>query len=171
MQASFVLTVLSDDKPGLVKTISDVINEYDGSWTDSRMIHMAGKFAGLLRVSVPEDQVDELIADLTSLQDEGIEIAIETISQGDSSDSVNTIEIEVLGQESPGIINAITNQLEILSVNIEELHSEQRPAPMSSELLFYAKMTLSLPEGVESQDVQSALEDMPDQLVVDIDFS
>ncbi len=171
MQISFVLTVLSDDQPGLVKTISDVINEYAGSWTDSRMIHLAGKFAGLLRVSVPEDQADELIAELTSLQDDGIEIAIETVTDNEFDEANETLVIEVLGQDSPGIINAITNQLAELSVNIEELYSEQRPAPMSSETLFYAKLVLSTPEGVNSNEVQEALEELPDQLMVDIDFS
>ena len=56
-------------------------------------------------------------------------------------------------------------------MNIEELYSEQRPAPMSSETLFYAKLTLSIPEGVSSNEVQEALEELPDQLMVDIDFS
>jgi len=171
MQLSFVLTVLSDDQPGLVKTLSDVINEYAGSWTDSRMIHLAGKFAGLLRVSVPEDQADELIATLTALQDDGIEIAIETVVEDEPDDSTETLVIEVLGQDAPGIINAITNQLAGLSVNIEELYSEQRPAAMSSETLFYAKLNLSMPEGVSSSEVQDALEELPDQLMVDIDFS
>ena len=171
MQISFVLTVLSDDQPGLVMTLSDVINEYAGSWTDSRMIHLGGKFAGLLKISVPEDQADELIASLTSLQDDGIEIAIETVSDEDVVEVSETQIIEVLGQDSPGIINAITNQLASLSVNIEELYSEQRPAPMSSEHLFYAKLNLSIPKGVTSDDVQDALEELPEQLMVDIDFT
>lgn len=171
MQMSFVLTVLSDDQPGLVKTLSDVINEYAGSWTDSRMIHLAGKFAGLLKVTVSEDQADELIAALNTLQDDGIEIAIETVTDDDLNESNETLLIEVLGQDSPGIVNAITNQLAALSVNIEELYSEQRPAPMSSETLFYAKLKLSIPEDVRSNDVQEALEELPDQLMVDIDFS
>jgi len=170
MQLSFVLTVLSDDQPGLVRTLSDVINEYAGSWTDSRMIHLAGKFAGLLKVTVPEDQADELTTTLTALQDDGIEIAIETVLDDEFTNSNDSLEIEILGQDSPGIINAITNQLAGLSVNIEELYSEQRPAAMSSEILFYAKLNLSIPEGLSSQEVQEALEDLPDQLMVDIDF-
>jgi len=171
MNISFVLTVLSDDQPGLVKTLSDVINEYAGSWSDSRMIHLAGKFAGLLKVSVPEGQADELIAALNSLQDDGIEIAIETVLDSAHAEAGETLVIEVLGQDAPGIVNAITNQLAGLSVNIEELHSEQRPAPMSSETLFYAKLKLSIPSDIKSRDVQKALEELPDQLMVDIDFS
>ena len=52
MHQTLVLTVLSNDRPGIVKELSEVLNEYDGNWTDSRMIHLAGKFAGLLKASV-----------------------------------------------------------------------------------------------------------------------
>ena len=94
------------------------------------------------------------------------------VSESDSTDDTNEpLSIEVTGQDAPGIINAITNQLASLSVNIEELYSEQRPAPMSSETLFYAKLSLSLPDGVSRHEVQEALEELPDQLMVDIDFS
>ena len=170
MQTSLVLTVLSDDRPGLVKMISEVLTEYEGNWTESRMIHLAGKFAGLLKVTAPESQVDLLILALTSLQDDGLEIAVEVVSDATKETPADTIELEVLGQDSPGIVNAITQQLAKLNVNVEELVTEQRLAPMSSETLFYAKIDVSLPEGLTAQDLQKALEDMPDQLMVDIQF-
>lgn len=170
MQTSLVLTVLSDDQPGLVKTISEVLKEYDGNWTESRMVQLAGKFAGLLKVTAPEAQVDLLTAALTSLQDDGLEIAIEVVSEAADSPS-ETLELEVLGQDSPGIINAITQQLAKLKVNVEELMSEQRSAPMSSEVLFYAKLEVSLPDNLTATQLQDALEEMPDQLMVDIQFA
>jgi len=171
MQVSLVLTVLSDDRPGLVKMLSEVLKEYGGNWTESRMIHLAGKFAGLLKVSVPEQQSNLLITALNSMQDDGLEIAIEVVTSPVTEPELETLELEVLGQDSPGIINTITQQLASLTVNVEELHSEQRLAPMSSEVLFYARLSLSLPEAVSAQQVQETLEDMPDQLMVDIQFT
>jgi len=41
---------------------------------------------------------------------------------------------------------------------------------MPSETLFYAKLKLSIPEEVRMNEVQDALKESPDQLVVDIDF-
>lgn len=169
MHTSLVLTVLSDDRPGLVKMLSEVLKEYEGNWTESRMIHLAGKFAGLLKVTAPEEQVDLLIAALNGMQDDGLEIAIEVVSETPETPS-ETLELEVLGQDSPGIINAITQQLSSLKVNVEELLTEQRLAPMSSEMLFYAKLTVSLPDGLTAQELQESLEEMPDQLMVDIQF-
>lgn len=171
MQMSLVLTVLSDDRPGLVKMLSDVLKEYQGNWTESRMIHLAGKFAGLLMVSVPESEFDDLVSALHDLEDDGLEISVDATASEIAADTVETLELEVLGQDSPGIINRITNQLLTLSVNIEELSSEQRSAPMSAELLFYAKLSLGLPKGVTAQQVQDALEELPNQLMVDINFS
>jgi len=171
MQMSLVLTVLSDDRPGLVKMLSDVLKEYQGNWTESRMIHLAGKFAGLLMVSVPESEFDNLVSALHDLEDDGLEISVDATAVETTADTVETLELEVLGQDSPGIINRITNQLLTLSVNIEELSSEQRSAPMSAELLFYAKLSLGLPKGVMAEQVQEALEELPNQLMVDINFS
>ena len=171
MQMSLVLTVLSDDRPGLVKMLSDVLKEYQGNWTESRMIHLAGKFAGLLMVSVPESEFDNLVSALHDLEDDGLEISVDATAIETTEDTVETLELEVLGQDSPGIINRITNQLLTLSINIEELSSEQRSAPMSAELLFYAKLSLGLPKGVTAEQVQEALEELPNQLMVDINFS
>jgi glycine cleavage system regulatory protein len=171
MQMSLVLTVLSDDRPGLVKMLSDVLKEYQGNWTESRMIHLAGKFAGLLMVSVPESEFDDLVSALHDLEDDGLEISVDATANETAVETAETLELEVLGQDSPGIINRITNQLLTLSVNIEELSSEQRSAPMSAELLFYAKLSLGLPKGVTAQQVQDALEELPNQLMVDINFS
>jgi glycine cleavage system regulatory protein len=168
---TLVLTVLSNDRPGIVKELSEVLSEYEGNWTDSRMIHLAGKFAGLLKASVPEDNADEFIADLHNLQDDGLEIAVELVTEEVAAVEYKTLSLEVVGPDTPGIINSITRKLTQLHVNIQELESKQRPAPMSSELMFYANLTLSLPEGVTPEEVQEALEDMPNQLMVDLNFS
>ncbi|RVU83501.1 ACT domain protein [Leucothrix sargassi] len=171
MNQTLVLTVLSNDRPGIVKELSEVLNEYDGNWTDSRMIHLAGKFAGLLKASVPDENADPFIADLHNLQDDGLEIAVELVTEEEAESEFQTLSLEVVGPDTPGIINAITRKLTQLHVNIQELESKQRPAPMSSELMFYAKLTLGLPEDISPEQVQEALEDMPNQLMVDLNFS
>ena len=52
MQTSLVITILGPDKVGLVKSLSKTLNQHKGSWTESRMSRLGGKFAGLLEVSV-----------------------------------------------------------------------------------------------------------------------
>ena len=50
-----VLTVIADDKPGIVEKLSSVIADHHGNWLESRMAQMAGKFAGILRISIDSE--------------------------------------------------------------------------------------------------------------------
>ena len=67
MATYLVLTIIGDDKPGLVGLLSETISRHSGNWLESNMSHLAGKFAGILRVSVGDDEADALVADLQGL--------------------------------------------------------------------------------------------------------
>lgn len=167
MQVSLILTVLSDDQPGLVQRISEVLVDHDANWTESRMVHLAGKFAGLLQVTVDQEKLEPLTQGLKGLQEtQQIKIMIEQVGDAEGFEPVEELKLEVLGQDAPGIINRISEALLALNVNLEELNSEQRSAPMSAEALFYAEITMGLPEGVSADDVQDALEGLSAQLMV-----
>jgi len=55
MTQHLVLTVIGDDRPGLVEALSHVVAEHHGNWSESRMAHLADKFAGIVTVTVPKD--------------------------------------------------------------------------------------------------------------------
>ncbi len=171
MQVSLVITILGPDRPGLVKTLSETLNQFQGSWTESSMAHLAGKFAGLVHVSVPENQVDALTTALQDLKQDGFQIQIEKTSPDLVVKPVQTLDLELLGQDRPGIIHDITRQLADLNVNIEELESEIKEASMSGGTLFCAKLKLGLPKNISPEAVQDALESMSDQFMVDLNFS
>ena len=67
MATYLVLTIIGDDKPGLVEKLAETIARHSGSWLESNMSHLAGKFAGILRVSVEESHADALVSDLQAL--------------------------------------------------------------------------------------------------------
>lgn len=171
MQASLVITILGPDQSGLVKSLSETLNRFQGSWTESRMIHLSGKFAGLLQVSVPSEAVDELTLALQALKSDSFQILIEKSDQTQNKAPTKILDLELLGQDRPGIIQDITEQLAYLNVNIEELESQVKEASMSGGTLFCAQLKLSLPEVVSTDDVQESLESMSDQFMVDINFS
>jgi len=171
MQVSLVITILGPDKAGLVKSLSETLNRFQGNWTESRMSHLAGKFAGILQVSVPTDQVDELTTALQTLQSDGLQISIEKVDLDKVVLISKEIRLELLGQDRPGIIRDITEQLARLNVNIEELESQVKEASMSGGTLFCAQLKLGLPENVTTEAVQDSLESMSDQFMVDINFN
>ena len=69
---TLVLTAIGDDQSGLVDALSGVIAAHGASWDQSHMSHLAGKFAGIVQVSVPDGKVDALIAALQPLEHDGL---------------------------------------------------------------------------------------------------
>ena len=173
MNKILVVTILATDRPGIVKTISETLVAHHASWIDSRMANLADRFAGLVQISVAEDQLPSLRTSLQSLHDADnqLHLMVEEANPKPESVITNHLSLEVVGADRPGIIDDLTGALIKLNVNINALESEQREASMSSELLFWAKLKLGLPQGVSNDDVQNALEALSDQLMVDIDLS
>ena len=54
MRSQLVLTVIGRDRPGLVEAIASQIAKHGGNWEESRMAHLAGKFAGILRITTDQ---------------------------------------------------------------------------------------------------------------------
>lgn len=171
MQTSLVLTLLGPDRAGLVNSIAEAVKAHQGNWQESRMVHLAGQFAGLVHISLPQTQVIDLKQALQALQNQDLQILVQESAITDNPRTLPHLSMELLGLDRPGIIHDITRQLAALNVNIEELESEQRAAPMSNEMLFYAHLQLGLPPGVTAEDVQGVFESMPDPLTVDLTFS
>ncbi len=170
MNKSLVITVLATDRPGIVNSISEVLVAHNANWVDSRLANLSDKFAGLVHITVPAEQQQNLKSALLALHeaDNQIQIQMEDAAEDSHPDTQQTLSLEVIGADRAGIIDDITSALATLNVNIMELESEQREASMSSEILFWATLQLSLPEGVNSNAVQDVLESLTDQLMVDI---
>ena len=56
MKHYLVLTVMADDRPGIVERIADAVAAAGGNWLESNMSRLGGKFAGILLVDIAEDQ-------------------------------------------------------------------------------------------------------------------
>ena len=48
MQTELILTVVGDDRPGMVQDAANCVREVGGNWLESRMTRLAGKFAGVV---------------------------------------------------------------------------------------------------------------------------
>jgi len=163
-----VLTVLGDDRPGLVEALSDVIAAHEGNWLESRMARLAGKFAGILRASVPENSADALAHALQELEAHGLHMIVEWSAIEGAAQAYQWFQMELIGTDHPGIIRDISRCLAMQGINIDELHTEYESAPMSGEMLFNATVQLQVPLETEIADLQANLESLAQDLMVDI---
>ena len=164
-----VITVFAPDKAGQVERIAQCIAEHGGNWLESRMSRMAGQFAGILRVGVPAEAHDELIAALHGLAPDGIRVLIAE-SGIEQSCTWKPIAMDLVGNDRPGIVRDITRVLTEQGVNLERLVTDARPAPMSNEPLFHAEAILAVPLTLSLEVLQARLETLADELMVELEL-
>lgn len=162
-----VLTVIAADQPGLVEKIASCISTHGGNWLESRMSRMAGQFAGILKVSVPAEAHQELVDALHGLIDQGIRVLLAE-SGIDPACTWKPIQLDLVGNDRPGIVRDITRVLSELEVNVESLVTDVVPAPMSSEPLFHAEALLAVPLTLSLDVLQARLETLADDLMVEL---
>ena len=162
-----VLTLIGPDRPGLVDAMAERVAAHGGNWLESRMAHLAGQFAGILRVEVPEDRVAELQSSLAELESQGVRVVAQGGATGESG-AERTMELSLVGQDHPGIVRKVAQVLLRHGVNIEELTSDRTSAPMTGGRLFSAKARLNVPETAEAEDLRRELERIADDLMVEL---
>lgn len=168
--ATFILTVLGDDRPGLVSALSAPINAHGASWERSQMSRLAGKFAGIVLVAVRDERLDALVADLMALKAQGLHIVLERTDEPVERESLR-LHLELLGADHPGIVAEISASLAARGVSIEELSTDVREAPMAGGTLFEARAVLNAPPTTSKDALRSMLEGLADELMVEIRLS
>ena len=168
MTTSLVLTFIGHDKPGLVNTLSETIAAAGGSWLESRLAHLAGEFAGIVLVSVPEPNAPRLTTALHSLEEAGLTVTIAPGSTPPPATGHRTLELHLIGHDRPGIVRDVTQALNQLGANIEEFSSFIESAPFTGETMFRAEARLRVTERVTTEEVQKTLEQLADEIMVDL---
>lgn len=169
MQA-IVLTLMGNDRPGLVVALSRCVANHGGNWEESRMAHLGGQFVGLLRVTVPADRREALEQALADLGHEGLRVH----SQADVAERPSPpvggrrLMLQVTAQDREGIVRDVSKVLADRAINVEELSTHCESAPMSGESMFKAVAILWLPNGDSGTGLREALEGIADDLIVDL---
>jgi glycine cleavage system regulatory protein len=162
-----VLTLIGPDRPGIVDSVSEVVAAHGGNWLESRMAHLAGKFAGVLRVEVAEEEVAALEEALGALEAGGLKVIVE---RGEPVEIAGrrAMEIELLGVDRPGLVHEVSRLLAALGINVEELATDRPPAAHSGGPMFHAQIRVMVPEAASMADVRRGLERLADDLMVEI---
>jgi glycine cleavage system regulatory protein len=162
-----VLTVISDDKPGVVELLAHTISQHHGNWLESRMAHLAGKFAGILQVAVAADQQEQLRQALQALSGKGLKIVVEDAVAAEKS-ACREFHFSVVGNDRPGIVYEIAQAFAGRNINMDELETSYSSMPWSGEPLFEATGIIEVPESVDMDALHDQLDLIADELAVDI---
>lgn len=165
-----ILTVIGDDRPGLVGELSAAISAHQGNWLESSMAQLAGKFAGIVEVGVDSANVAALSATLGQLK--GLKVAIESAAGAKSAPAevagTRRLKFALVGHDRIGIVREVSHVLANHAVNVESLETHVASAPMSADMLFHAVAELTAATDLDVAALTDELERISNDLMVDI---
>ena len=168
MIQNYILTVIGDDRPGLLESLAGVVKQQNGNWLESRLANLAGKFSGIVLVAIPEAQSHSFENSILGLKDSGLSVRATRANNTQRSER-HTGTMSVLANDRPGILSEVSSTLAKLGVNVEELTTDCDPAPMSGDMLFKAVAKINVPNNITDGQLVEALEELADDLIVEID--
>lgn len=163
---TLVLTVIGDDRSGIVNALAEVAAAHDGNWERSQMAELAGAFAGIVVVTLPDDRADAFRAGLDAL--DGLTIVVHDADAHAADEPDSRLTVELLGNDRPGLVKELSAVFTEHGLSIEELETGSYDAPMAGGRLFEAHMVGSVTAGTDADALRSALERLAMELMVDI---
>ncbi len=152
----------------LVKALADVVSANGGNWERSHLAELAGTFAGVVVVTVPDRQADRLRAALEPL-DGLLNVAVRAAArEPKSATPLRQVRLELLGNDRPGIVAAVSGVLARHGVGVADLQTATREAPMAGGVLFEATAVLTAGSDVPLEAVRADLEELASEILVDL---
>lgn len=166
---TLVITLVGEDRPGIVDTISKQVLEHQGNWLASSLSKMAGQFAGIVQIAVPEEQVEKLNQALQGI--EKLQTML-TLDQHQAQPApANLLEIELVGNDKSGIVQDITRAIHLAGASVVKMQTSCGSAPNWGAELFKAQIQVSLAADSDVDEIREHLEAIANDLVVDLNLS
>ena len=176
MAKKYLMTAFSEDRPGIVASISQLIYENGCSMEQSAMTNLSGEFAIMLLFSSigngdNGELLDKMNAECRRLErDKGITAYIRpvTVEPQDAKPGVQRKTIHVEGQDQAGIVYKVSQFLATNKVNISHLNSDVRQSPQSGAALYTMSIDVEIPAGFSLDRLAEGLGEIGDELNVDV---
>ena len=170
MKTKVILSAVGSDRPGLTQALAEAVHEAGGNWLESHLSRLGGTYVGSVLVEIDEEAVARLSEAVGKVDSGGLHVSL--APAGDAGEASGyPLSIEVVGQDRPGIVRQVTAVLAKLGVNIEDFSSSARQGPYFGEPIFTALVKARVPEEVAFDEVQSALEAISGEIMVDLTIS
>ncbi len=172
MKKEMVITILSEDRPGIVERVTDVLLRYGANLEESRMARLGGEFAGIMLITVDESKMDDLTRAMDALKEQSLSVIAKATDPSVAKRYAGYVpyEIKVSGADHEGIVHGIAEYLAAQGANIEELSTDVTNAPITGIPLFSMRAVVEVPPKISTTELREKLAYIAEEQGVDIEI-
>jgi len=173
-QAYVLVTSIGDDRPGLVKELSEWFLSHGGNIVESRMAQLGGDFAALILVAGPPILLSELEATRDAFEARtGQRVFLKPTREAPATVAPATLRyaLKATSLDHPGIVYSISKTLSQKGANIVALVTKTDHAPFSGAPVFHVEMVVDVPAEVNIPALRAELGDLGMRENIDIELA
>ena len=150
-----ILYATGKDQTGIISDISEKINLLNGNIETSKMIKLEEVFNVLALISIDENKIKKLEESLKNI--EGLDITLSKVSTNSKINDKDVYKFSLKGADSEGIVYTFTNYLQNQKINIKDLETEIKNAPVTGYPLFFLTATILIPNKLSPENIRKKL--------------
>ena len=163
-----IIKGIGPDKPGIVSKISGIVTSNNGNIEESRMIRLGSEFSIIMMIAIPENSKKNLSDQLEAI--DGIKFYLTDTKKLPTHDSPTHI-IDLSGGDNEGIVHYISDKLTVMGINILEIITDTKNAPITGSSIFLMKVKISLDDENQINELSDRLDEIQSRLGLDITLS
>lgn len=163
----FLITAFGEDRPGIVKAVSEVLYKHNFNIEDSSMTRLNNEFTIMLIVqtddNITEEQLKEEFKKIEQEYNLNIyikQIPFETLEK--SKEIGEIYSIIVYGADKPGIVYKVAKLLADKGINISDLRTEK------SKDLYVMVIEAEFPKNLKIEEFEKDIDRLKHDINVDI---
>lgn len=164
MNVQVMVTVSGSNQTDLIKILSDKTHALNGIWLNSKISHIDEYVAGLIKIEIDENKVEQLISAFNVL-----DINVEFVNLGAVTHVKSTpLDLCIDGKDRPGLVRHITQVLSDNSIKVENMECSRLGVPDIGATLFTSHFKIVVDEQFDKTSLVSSLQDIADDLIIDL---
>ena len=167
MRLKLIISANGPDRKGIVSEISSIISKHNANIETSKMIRLDKEFAMLILIEIQTKAISKLHDSLNRIKNLSINL-IETTSNNNLAAYEKKLHLYINGADNEGIVYKFSNYLSKLNINIEEINTKIKNAPISATPLFMMDLIIVSKDIINQNKLENELNMIANKLGVEV---
>tara|TARA_B100001250_G_scaffold338893_1_gene306077 strand:- start:558 stop:1073 length:516 start_codon:yes stop_codon:yes gene_type:complete len=166
MRSKLIISANGLDEKGIVSKISSIIGKHNANIETSKMIRLENEFAMLILINIQNEKIKMLTKSLNQINELSVNL-IET-KTNENILYENKFHLYINGADNEGIVYAFSKFLSEIDINIDEVNTKIKNAPMSATPLFMMDLIIGSKSKINEKDLNEKLNGVGEKLGVEV---
>ncbi len=166
MRSKLIISANGPDKKGIVSEMSSIIGKHNANIETSKMIRLEKEFAMLILIDIQHEKIKMLTEALNQIDDLSVSLIKTKTNQNILYE--NKFHLYINGADNEGIVYAFSKFLSEININIDEVNTKIKNAPMSATPLFMMDLVIGSKSKINKKELDDKLNSIAEKLGVEV---